>query len=251
MKKNYTLLLFFLSIHPFVLFGQDSINKSLNQAKNYIQQEFKAKVISYDGLMLLPFLQKSFGFEIISQKQVEGFLLEKKSEHPLDALCLKIAIPNYKIGTSDLEGVNAEEQLFAKVVNIESFSNEKESLIIQLKEMSKLGTYFTTHAALGLHILNLKGFAKSDELDRFKLDMVQIAENESYNPDLRIESIAFMTLFGWKDVLKQKHLDYLLKTQQPNGAWAGRLNSEKSSSHTTILALLAILNFYQLKPFNL
>ncbi len=240
MKRIAFLIICFLFVNS--IYSQDKvlIDKAIDKGKAFLQKEFKAGTISYDGLMFLPFLQKQFNFEIIKQIEIEKFLKKHKSEHPLDALALKIVDVNYSVSEGELSGINNEEVLLIRTIYPNLF---QKSTIEDLKNMANQDGYYLTHGLLGLKFLQENNLISNfNEISTpYKNKFKSLILNESISLDARIEAIAFALYFGWKELISENEINLIIKTQQPDGGWKEIPKNELSSSHTAILALWALL----------
>lgn len=109
------------------------------------------------------------------------------------------------------------------------------------------GGYFMTHTALALAFMEDNNCLFPASASKLKEDvmggMVNLADSTGTVADLRYEAIAFLLLHNRKELVGPKWIERIVANQRSDGGWSNEVGGKKSESHSTVLALWALLEF--------
>lgn len=113
-----------------------------------------------------------------------------------------------------------------------------------LRQQAAIGNYSATHALLALIFLKKQGCLSPQILRSTNQLVLKKCKEQLLPPndwtDLSVEVIALLQYYQ-PSKLYRKHLLALLNSQNSDGGWAMRPDTEASHTHTTILAVWALL----------
>lgn len=109
------------------------------------------------------------------------------------------------------------------------------------------GGYSMAHIALALTFMkDNQCTIPSDQAnlqDKARDGMVALAGDKATVSDLRYESIAFLMIIGGYDHVEPDWIQQIIAEQRSNGSWSEKVGDNKESSHATVLAVWALLEY--------
>lgn len=118
-----------------------------------------------------------------------------------------------------------------------------------VKQSIDRGGYYITHVSLALAFMKDNNCALSAEMTQIEdiviEGMKKLADDPSTAADLRYEAIAFLLHSDHDELVQDKWIDQIIAEQNKDGGWSLEAGDNKSDSHSTVLAVWALLEYTQ------
>lgn len=216
--------------------------ESINNAISYLHNQ----PYEYDFVFLYSYLKNKYP-EIIKEASSVWVNAQLSASTEVELLFTKLRNPNFQLTDNMLMQVLNMRDTDAMTIRA-LYCNQFElgdDYIDLLKNEAGIGNYQASHALLALIWLRQNGCLKNINLSLvenliIEANWTNIKVAEDWT-DLKIESIAFLQEYGVE--MEIKLIEGLLKQQNPDGGFPMKPDTLQSHTHTTILAIWALLPY--------
>lgn len=244
----------------YLLFYPSAYSETRHFQKQLLEQT-KDKILNFvhknksrfrvEDLILLDYLQRRFSLH-------HEFSFEKtfiRVPNPQDVKALETygKLVNYK-NIPWKKPKQAEDFIWLelKALFIQSPEDcpDKNTLITQLRNQSRVGGYATTHSALALGwFIEQQCLSPEDNdvdllINDISYELCKVAHPITYPSDSKVEALAFVCYLGKKKNINPDEIYQLLSYQRDDGAFSGaKIPTNGVNAHTTLLMLWLVLEF--------
>lgn len=240
--KYLAIIIIAIMLSPFCLLHaqlQEQTSLAVEKAVNYLQKQD----YSFDYVYLYAYLQQQYP-EVLTEK-LNHPIQSNPSEGSAEVFFHKLLDKSYCLSKADIQHIlemSGTDAMTLKALYCNQFDLDQNYLRI-LKEEAEIGNYQASHALLAM--IWLKKYGCAETLDLLSIEKILIEANwiniqeaEDWT-DLKVECLALLQANGEK--IEEELIESLLKEQNSDGGFPMKPDTIKSHTHTTILAIWALL----------
>ncbi len=225
----------------------DKYESSIGRSREYLDKTYAQIPPSYQ--LFLDYLDRKY--DLGNQFKASA----RNLQPPLDPTLLaefkvyqRITYPNELVSTLPLTPTDSMSLMMMEALYCDRIPLPPNFDQLVQSNVNK-GKYFLTHAAFSLQRMQENGCnyftAEQSQYLRLTLAsaMTKIVTEPTTAPDLRYETIAFLTDAGRQDLISRAWIDQIVTEQRSDGGWKPTTSKGHSSPHATMLALWALLGY--------
>lgn len=239
----FNVCIVFSQVHSFA----DSIDNCLQKATFYIDKNEK-QFDSHFNLIVLDYIKRAYLFK--SNLETEKRLTQKPKyddEVKQFVYFKRIMNPKFVLKKNELDSLQGIVGLMIRAMYADKYPLS-ESYEHSIWEFSKYADRNLTHAALSLgwiienhSELRLKSI---DSLIKHQTKLlIELANIENYSSDSGLEALLGLISIKKGAEIKKEWITQIIKDQQNDGGWKLTNDSNESTFHPTLLAILVLSDY--------